>query len=238
VTPTISIVIADDHPLFRKGVRQSIEEDPSMRIVGEASDGAAALQLIEEHMPDVAVLDIDMPGMRGLKVARMVQEKRLFVAVIILTIYKEGDMFNEAMDAGVRGYVMKETAAIDLLEAIKTVALGQYYLSPAIAGHLVRRSQSAKHLLTENPNVASLTPAEVRILKAIALNKTSKEIADEFCISFHTVETHRSNIAAKLKIHGSHSLLKFALENRGVLSSLPSLHFATPEFPLENTDRL
>ncbi len=119
MTPTITLVIADDHPLFRKGLRQSIEEDPSLRIVGEASDGAAALRLIEERMPDVAVLDIDMPEMRGLQVAKMVQEKKLFVAVIILTIYKEEDMFNEAMDAGVRGYVMKETAVIDLLEAIK-----------------------------------------------------------------------------------------------------------------------
>jgi DNA-binding NarL/FixJ family response regulator len=217
VTPTITIVIADDHPLFRKGLRLSIEEDPSLRIVGEASDGAAALRLIEERMPDVAVLDIDMPEMRGLKVARMVQEKKLFVAVIILTIYKEEDMFNEAMNAGVRGYVMKETAVIDLLEAIKAVAMGQYYFSPAIAGYLVGRSQRAKHLLAEKPTLADLTPAERRILKLIAFNQTSKEIADELSISYRTVETHRTNIATKLNIHGSHSLLRFALENKAVL---------------------
>jgi len=215
--PTVSIVIADDHPLFRKGLRQSIEEDPSLRIVGEASNGAAALRMIEERMPDVAVLDIDMPEMQGLQVAKTVKEKKLFVAVIILTIYKEEDMFNEAMDAGVRGYVMKETAVIDLLEAIKMVAMGQYYFSPAIAGHLVGRSQRAKHLLAEKPSLAELTPAERRILKLIALNKTSKEIADDLHISYRTVETHRTNIATKLNIHGSHSLLKFALENKAVL---------------------
>jgi DNA-binding NarL/FixJ family response regulator len=152
MTAPISVVIADDHPLFRKGLRQSIEEDPSFTILGEASDGGAALQLIEELMPDVAVLDIDMPEMRGLQVARMVEEKHLFVAVIILTIYKEEDMFNEAMDAGVRGYVMKETAVIDLLEAIKAVAMGQYYFSPAIAGHLEGRSQRAKSLLKQKPS--------------------------------------------------------------------------------------
>jgi DNA-binding NarL/FixJ family response regulator len=217
VTQTISVVIADDHPLFRKGLRQSIEEDPSLKILGEASDGAAALRLIEEHMPDVAVLDIDMPEMRGLQVAKMVTEKKLFVAMIILTIYNEEDMFNEAMDAGVRGYVMKETAVIDLLEAIKAVAMGQYYFSPAIAGHLMGRSQRAKHLLTEKPSLARLTPAERRILKLIALNKTSKEIADDLIISYRTVETHRTNIATKLNIHGSHSLLRFALENKTVL---------------------
>jgi DNA-binding NarL/FixJ family response regulator len=217
MTPTISIVIADDHPLFRKGLRQSIEEDLSLRIVGEASDGAAALRMIEDRIPDVAVLDIDMPKMRGLQVAKKVKELKLFVAVIILTIYKEEDMFNEAMDAGVRGYVMKETAVIDLLEAIKMVAMGQYYFSPAIAGHLMGRSQRAKHLLTEKPSLAELTPAERRILKLITLNKTSKEIADDLNISYRTVETHRTNIATKLNIHGSHSLLKFALENKAVL---------------------
>jgi len=217
VTSTISVVIADDHPLFRKGLRQSIEEDPSFTILGEAGDGATALRLIEERMPDVAVLDIDMPEMRGLQVARVVKEKNLFVAVIILTIYKEEDMFNEAMDAGVRGYVMKETAVIDLLEAMKAVAMGKYYFSPAIAGHLVDRSQRVKNLLTQKPSLADLTPAEQRILKLIALNKTSKEIADELYISYRTVETHRTNIATKLNIHGSHSLLKFAIENKSVL---------------------
>jgi len=217
VTSTISVVIADDHPLFRKGLRQSIEEDPSFTILGEAGDGATALRLIEERMPDVAVLDIDMPEMRGLQVARVVKEKNLFVAVIILTIYKEEDMFNEAMDAGVRGYVMKETAVIDLLEAMKAVAMGKYYFSPAIAGHLVDRSQRVKNLLTQKPSLADLTPAEQRILKLIALNKTSKEIADELYISYRTVETHRTNIATKLNIHGSHSLLKFAIENKSAL---------------------
>ena len=217
MTSTISVVIADDHPLFRKGLRQSIEEDPSFTILGEAGDGATALRLIEERMPDVAVLDIDMPEMRGLQVARVVKEKNLFVAVIILTIYKEEDMFNEAMDAGVRGYVMKETAVIDLLEAMKVVAMGKYYFSPAIAGHLVGRSQRAKNLLMQKPSLADLTPAEQRILKLIAVNKTSKEIADELSISYRTVETHRTNIATKLNIHGSHSLLKFALENKSAL---------------------
>ena len=217
MSSTISVVIADDHPLFRRGLRQSIEEDPSFTILGEAGDGATALRLIEERMPDVAVLDIDMPVMRGLQVARVVKEKNLFVAVIILTIYKEEDMFNEAMDAGVRGYVMKETAVIDLLEAMKVVAMGKYYFSPAIAGHLVGRSQRAKNLLMQKPSLADLTPAEQRILKLIALNKTSKEIADELSISYRTVETHRTNIATKLNIHGSHSLLKFAIENKSAL---------------------
>jgi DNA-binding NarL/FixJ family response regulator len=173
--------------------------------------------MIEEVRPDVAVLDIDMPLLRGLQVARIVSDRQLSVAVIILTIYKEEDMFHEAMDAGVQGYVMKETAVLDLLEAIRAVAAGRYYLSPAVAGHLVDRSRRARQLLGQKPGLAVLTPSERRVLKQIALGRTSKEIADDLCISYRTVETHRTNIASKLGVRGSHSLLKFALEHRSSL---------------------
>ena len=211
------MLIADDHPLFRKGLRQALEEEEAFEIIGEAGDGETALALIERSTPDVAVLDIDMPIMRGLQVAHRIKEKGLFVAVIILTIYKEEDMFNEAMDAGVYGYVLKESATIDLIEAIKTVTMGRYYFSPALTGHLVSRSQRAKDLLHRKPTLTDLTSAERRILKPISFNKTSKEIVDELSISYRTVETHRTNIATKLNIHGSHSLLKFALENKAAL---------------------
>jgi DNA-binding NarL/FixJ family response regulator len=213
----ISVLIADDHPLFRKGLRQALGEDPCLTIVGEADDGAAALRMIEEVRPDVAVLDIDMPLLRGLQVARLVSERQLSVAVIILTIYKEEDMFHEAMDAGVQGYVMKETAVLDLLKAIRAVAAGRYYLSPAVAGHLVGRSRRARQLLGQKPGLAVLTPSERRVLNQIAMGRTSKEIADDLCISYRTVETHRTNIASKLGVRGSHSLLKFALEHRSSL---------------------
>lgn len=213
----ISVVIADDHPLFRMGLRQAIEVDPALGIVGETGDGEAALQLLRSLAPDVAVLDIDMPGRNGLDVARAVQEGDLFVAVIILTIYKEEDMFIRAVDAGVRGYVMKESAVLDLLDAIKAVAEGRYYFSPSLTPHLVQRSRRAAQLLEVRPTLADLTPAERRILKLVAENKTSKEIAAELVVSYRTVETHRTNIASKLNIHGTHALLKFAIEHRSSL---------------------
>jgi DNA-binding NarL/FixJ family response regulator len=212
-----SIVIADDHPIFRKGLRQTIEEDAMMEVVAEAGDGETALALIEQHNADVVVLDIDMPRMTGLQVARAIKEKGLFIAVIILTVYKEEDMFDEAMDAGVRGYVLKQTVADDLRTAINTVIQGEYFLSPTIGGYLANRSKRAAELLKHKPSLNDLTPTERRILRAVALNKTSKEIADELFISYRTVETHRKNIATKLNIHGSHSLLKFAIENKGAL---------------------
>jgi DNA-binding NarL/FixJ family response regulator len=213
----VSVIIAEDHPLFRKGLGDAIREDRSLRLAGEADDGAKALRLIEEQRPDVALLDIDMPHMTGLQVARAVREKNLFVATIILTVYKEEDMFNEAMDAGVRGYVLKETAVIDLLDAIKAVTMGKYYFSPTLSGYLVGRSKRAKELLDHKPTLQTLTPSERRILTLIAQSKTSKDIAEALNISYRTVETHRTNIATKLNLHGPNSLLKFALEHKSSL---------------------
>jgi len=214
----ISVVIADDHPLFRKGLREAIEEDTSFEVIGEAADGETALAIIDQRKPDVAVLDIDMPALKGFQVARAVQDKGLHVAVIILTIYKEEDMFNAAIDSGARGYVLKETAIVDVLKAIKTVTMGEYFFSPAISGYLVKRSQRAKELLQKKPALGSLTSTERRILQHVASDKTSKEIAAELNVSPRTVETHRANIATKLGIHGTHSLLKFALQNKTALT--------------------
>jgi DNA-binding NarL/FixJ family response regulator len=214
----LSILIADDHPLFRKGLRQAIEEDADLTIVGEAGDGETALRLIEETKPDVAVLDIDMPRMNGLQVARAVHEKGLFVAVAILTVYRQEDMFNEAMDASVRAYVLKETAVVDILDALRRIAEGCYYFSPILSSHLVERSRRAKALLELKPSLSDLTLSERRILKLISQYKTSKDIADELGISYRTVETHRTNIATKLKIHGTHALLKFAFDNKSALA--------------------
>lgn len=212
------VLIADDHPLFRTGLRQAIEDDQEMEVIGEATDGVRALELVAELHPDVVVLDIGMPGMNGIQVARALREKGVHVAVMILTTYTEEEMFDEAMDAGVHGYVLKDTAAVDILHAIRKVTMGEYYISPSLSGYLVSRSRKAARLLEEKPSLATLTPTERRVLSLIAMNKTSKEIAEELNVSYKTIETHRSNIAAKLNIHGSHSLLKFALENKSSIA--------------------
>ncbi len=213
----ITLVIADDHPLFRKGLREVIESDKSLLILGEAADGANALALIRQHTPAIAVLDIDMPQMGGLAVAREVEKQNKEIDVVFLTMYKEEDLFNEAMDIGARGYVLKDSAVNDILNAIHTVADGKYYISPALSDHLVQRSARAAKLLKHTPSLEDLTPAELRILKLIAENKTSKEIGDLLSISHKTVENHRTNIASKLHLRGSHSLLKFAIGNKNVL---------------------
>jgi DNA-binding NarL/FixJ family response regulator len=211
------LVIADDHPLFRAGLREVIVSDPAMHIVGEAGDGELALSLIRKHTPTMAILDIDMPKMGGLVVARELQKHRLKVDVIFLTMYKEEDLFNEAMDVGARAYVLKDSAVNDILNAIHTVADGKYYISPALSDHLIQRSARADKILRLVPSLEDLTPAELRVLRLVAQNKTSKDIAGLLSISYKTVENHRTSIASKLHLRGSHGLLKFALENKGVL---------------------
>jgi DNA-binding NarL/FixJ family response regulator len=214
----ITLIIADDHPLFRTGLREAIVADKTIHIAGEAADGEAALSLIRQHSPAMAVLDIDMPKMSGLEVARQLQKEKSNTDLIFLTMYKEEDLFNEAMDLGARAYVLKDSAVNDILNAIHAVADGKYYLSPALSDHLIKRSARVEKLLRQTPALEDLTPAEIRILRLIAESKTSKEIADLLSVSYKTVENHRTSIAAKLHLRGSHSLLKFAIENKQALT--------------------
>jgi DNA-binding NarL/FixJ family response regulator len=212
-----TIVIADDHPVFREGLRRVIERENAGCIVGEASDGGAAVRLVSQHKPDIALLDIAMPGDNGLVTARAIRRLRLDVALVFLTMFKEEDMFDEAMDLGAKGYVLKENAVNDLIGCLRAVAQGQYFISPAISHLLIRRTQRALGLGQQKAGLESLTPSERRILHLIARSMTSKEIATELFISPKTVENHRLNIMSKLDLHGNNALLRFALENRDKL---------------------
>lgn len=213
----ISLIIADDHPIVRQGLRQAIEADRDLKVVAEAEDGLAALEAIERHEPQVAVLDIDMPLMDGFAVARAARKKKLTVEIVFLTIHRDEDMLNEAVDLGVKGYVLKDSALTDIVNCIKSVAKGKHYASSALTSYLVRRSNRAAALTQEKNGIKDLTPTERRVLKLVAEYKTSKEIAEELFISYRTVETHRANISQKLDLHGSHSLIKFALAHKSEL---------------------
>lgn len=207
----------DDHPLFRTGLRNVIQNDARFQLIGEAADGEAAWQSIQAMKPDVAVLDINLPGITGLEVARKIYNQKLSTRVIILTMLKEEDLINRALDFGVSGFVLKENAVEDIVTAIATAAIGEHYLSPAVSGYLIRRRRRAESLAATRPGLDDLTKAERRILKLISEKKTSREIATQLSISPRTVEAHRANISVKLDLRGSHSLLQFALENRSAL---------------------
>jgi DNA-binding NarL/FixJ family response regulator len=213
----ITVLIVDDHPLFRSGLRQVVVDDPRFELVGETGDGEAAWQLIQEKKPAVAVLDVNLPGLSGLEIARKSQTQRLPTRIIMLTMHKDEETCNRALDFGAKGFVLKENAIEEILKAITVVAGGEHYLSSTISGYLVRRRNRAETLAAKTPGLDDLTKAERRILKLIAEKKTSREIGAELFISPRTVEAHRANICAKLELTGSHSLLQFALENRSAI---------------------
>jgi DNA-binding NarL/FixJ family response regulator len=213
----IQIVIADDHPIFRKGLRGMIENEPGFKVVAEADNGDAAFSLITQHEPDIAVLDVDMPGKDGFETARGIQQKNLAVGVIFLTMHNSESIFNAALDLGIKGYVLKDSALPEITDCIRAVAAGKNYISPPLSTYLVNRAGRAQTLKKNTPGISDLTQSERKILKLIAAEKTSREIADELYISIRTVDRHRSNISSKLELRGSNALVKFVITHRSEL---------------------
>ncbi len=214
---TISVLIADDHPIFRKGLCEVIENAASLRLVGQAANGEDALRWAVELQPDVAILDINMPKLSGLQVARTLIERHLATKLVLLTMHQDEDLLDEAMALGVSAYVLKESAVEDLLSAVQAVVAGRTFISPTIAALLMKRRKLGEELRREKPGLDMLTPSERRILRLIAEDRTTKEIADALGVSPRTVETHRQNMSHKLHLSGSHSLLKFAFDNKANL---------------------
>ncbi len=209
--------MADDHPIVRQGLRKIIETDKNLLILAEAGNGQTALDLIEEHRPQVAVLDIDMPVMDGFAVVRELQNRRIETEVVFLTMLDEEEIFQAAMDLNVRGYVLKDSAADEIVSAIKSVAKGRPFLSPAMSAMLLSRRRRSEELEKQQPGLHLLTPSERRVLKLVADNKTSKEIGEELFVSYRTIEAHRANISRKLNLSGNLALIKFAAANKSEL---------------------
>jgi DNA-binding NarL/FixJ family response regulator len=217
MTQEVTTLIVDDHPLVRHGLRDVIGHNPRFKIVGEASNGEEALRLLTCLKPQIAILDIDMPRLNGLETIRAIRQLPFAVKVIILTMYKEEDMFNAAMDLGAKAYVLKENAANEIIAALEKVDRGETFLSTLMLEAGQRRSERVRNLLLSKPQIEALTPAERRILKLIGEDYTSKEIASRLQLSVRTVDNHRQHICNKLKLHGTHSLLKFAFDNSAYL---------------------
>ena len=216
----IRVMIVDDHPLFRQGLRQAIAGDSRFEVIGEAEDGQAALDRILELRPEVAVLDVNLPTLSGLEIAAALRAKKSKVNLVILTMLKDEQAFNRALNLGIHGYVLKENAADEILNCIEAVSRGDAYVSPSLTDFLLRRRNRAESLASHKPGLDDLTVAEKRILKRVALGKTTKEIAGELFISPRTVESHRANICEKLELTGANRLLQFAFENRDALNQL------------------
>ena len=217
-TTDITLFLADDHPLVLSGIRSALEPDESIRVVGEAGNGTEALSRIRDLKPLIALLDIQMPGLNGLEVARGVRREELETRIVLLTMHDDEELFNEAMDLDVRGYVLKNSVESDLVSAIQSVARGELYISPLLLTHVLKRKKSEQRLHARVPGLGALTAMERTVLQLVAESMTTVEIARKLNISQRTVSNHRTHICSKLGLTGSYSLLKFAIENRHSLS--------------------
>lgn len=213
----IRILIADDHPIFRHGLRQIIEQDNQLVVVDEAEDGETALEKLTTCGAEVAVLDIDMPGRDGFEIVRALRDRRLKIAVVFLTMHKDERFLNRALDLEVKGYVLKDSALTEIVRCIRAVASGQEFVSPQLTPFLLNRSRRAAQLAARKPQISDLTEIERCVLRLVAEYLSSKEIADRLCLSVRTIEHHRARISQKLDLEGHNALLKFASEHRSEL---------------------
>lgn len=214
----IRVLLADDHPVFRKGLRGVLEEAPDITVVAEARNGDDALVLVREHRPDIIVLDLDMPDKDGIEVARAVRDEKLATQAVLLTAHKSEALVNRALDSGVSGYVLKDGALTEIVDCVRAVHARRPWVSAQLATVLLTRRDRAEKLADENTGLGSLTATERRVLTLVARGNTSREIGEEMFISVRTVEHHRANIALKLSLKGSNALVKFAVAHRSELS--------------------
>jgi DNA-binding NarL/FixJ family response regulator len=213
MTDKLKIFIADDHPIFRGGLRQLIVMDGNFEIAGEAKDGAEAIERLLQVRADVALLDIDMPKASGFDVLTAVREKGLALHFIFLTMHKDEKFLNAALDLGVKGFLVKDSAAEEVIDCINAVVNGQEFISPQLTGFLLKRMRQAQTSTAKVSELDQLTATERKVLRLIAEYKTNKEIAAALFMGVRTVEQHRLNISEKFNLQGRHALMKFATEN-------------------------
>lgn len=209
----IKILIADDHPIFRSGLRQLISLELNMEVVGEAKDGAEAIQRLMSGAANVALLDIDMPKASGFEVLTAVREKGIALQFVFLTMHKDEQFLNAALDLGVKGFLVKDSAAEEVIDCINAVVNGDEFISPQLTNFLLKRVRQAQQRPAQASLLDQLTLTEFKVLRLIAQYKTNKEIASELNMGVRTVEQHRLNISEKFGLKGRHALMKFAVEN-------------------------
>ncbi len=213
----IRILLADDHTVMRRGLRLLLESQPGFSVVAEASDGRQAIERAEATHPDVAVLDIGMPNLNGIEAAQRISGSDARTAIVILSMHSDEGYVLRALKAGAKGYLLKDSAEGDLIDAIKAVADGKAFFSPEISRMLVEDyvREIRRHGVEDSYEL--LTPREREILQLLAEGKSNKDIAGALNLSPYTVETHRRNLQDKLSLHSLPELILYALR-KGVIS--------------------
>jgi DNA-binding NarL/FixJ family response regulator len=209
---TYRIILVDDHVMFRQGLKRILEERTDIQVVGEADCGLKLLELLKKSVPDLVILDISMPSLRGIEASHEIKAIAPKTKILMLTMHKEKEYLYQAISGGVEGYLLKEDADTDLFSAIDTIRQGKVYISPTLAEKSkedwVEITRGKKKLPLEDP----LTVREREVLKLIAEGKSSKKIADLLFISVRTVDRHRANIMDKLNVKKTADLVKYAVQ--------------------------
>jgi DNA-binding NarL/FixJ family response regulator len=209
----MKILVADDHTLVRAGLISLIARLPEMEVVGEAADGRQALRMVRDLLPDMVLMDIAMPGLNGLEAAERIHGIHPQTKIIILSMHASEEYVAQALKAGASGYLLKDAATSELEMALKSVAAGQFYLSPAISRQVVDN-----YLRGGPTGVELLTPRQREILQLVAEGKSTREIAEILHLSVKTVETHRAQLMERLDIHDVAGLIRYALR-KGLISA-------------------
>lgn len=215
----ITILIVDDHQIVRDGLRLIISSVPEYEVIGESSDGMAAIAAVNSLKPDIVLMDISMPKMTGIEATRQIKALHPQTRVLMLTIHKSEDQILESFNAGADGYVLKHATREELLLAIKSVHKGESFISPMVSHKVIDGFLDRNLSIKQSSSWETLTPRERQILKLVAEGHTNKKIADSLFISVKTVETHRSNIMSKLAIHNVQELTAYAMR-KGLLANI------------------
>jgi DNA-binding NarL/FixJ family response regulator len=206
----IRIVLADDHPIVLDGLRNLIRTESDFELVGEAASGLAALKVIREQRPDVAVLDISMPELNGIALSRRLVGELPALRVLVLTLHEDRAYLNQALEAGVRGYVLKRSAVENLVQAIRAVTVGGIYVDPAISGRVPDGRRSSRNASVHGNGAPALTEREAAVLKMVALGFSNKEIASRLDVGVKSVETYKARGLDKLSLKTRAELVRYA----------------------------
>ncbi len=210
----IRILIADDHGIVRKGLRLQLEQNEQFQVVGEASDGREAVRLAEELAPQVVIIDIAMPNLNGIEATAQITKRNPQLRVIILSMHSDEGYLTRALSAGAKGYLLKETADLDIYRAVQAVAQGKVFFSPAIANTLLEDYMRQLQQRGLQDSYDLLTDREKEVLQLLAEGKSNKEVATALDLSTYTAETHRSHIMQKLNLHSSAEIVLYAVRKK------------------------
>jgi|SRR5437867_10233719 len=214
----ITVLLADDHTVVRQGLRALLEAEEDITVVGEAENGRQAVQMAKRMQPEVVVMDIAMPQLNGLEATRQITKESPKSHVLILSSYSDDEYVQQLTDAGASGYLVKQTAANDLVTAIREAKKGNAFFSPAISKRLLEHYRSSIHRPPDQKKPTKLTPRELEVLQLVAEGYANKQIAAELFISVKTVEKHRQQLMHKLDIHDIAGLTRYAIA-KGIIEN-------------------